>query len=575
MKTFGEIALKWPFGEEKKEYIKTNVFQDTGPCSIVYREHGLYCDLPIVLLQFLEKNLQISGYRLTERPFREKALTKLMREVEKKNQKFERVFWDIYEIASIHYLNNKEKFLNRLMLNEHPTEEIRDALHFFKQLALFAPKYSVSKESILNFNNIWKFEVSEDISRVIFNDEYEAVSISAKILEDFKSQDFEPVKSRIAELEKLYSIMDSKLDVAGDLAGIKERVDSAFTELEKLRIEFTNRISAVPPKVGQEIHILSKSFDELRAVVTKNPGVASLKVRVEGLEKKLSHLGSEPKSKLIKEDKLPERLVADQREANDEKIFIEMFFRKLKSQDGTKAITLEEAIITHCFLSSCSALTIKDSSMLEAWLSLHKGVQVKSIYPEATWIDSSQLPKSFSEDPTIFLIHNFDIGIYDAYAAPWLAMLEKENPSKIKTIFISGDYSDSIPSAGFLRYSPILTLHEIELIRTRNLKLEKSVGSGKSAPQPIHYKQNFHDIPDYIETLHTFLKANRCEVPIELLKIAYGIAKHLRFYFDEKTSIVVSTEIVIVPYCLRKFGVESANSFVRSISTMLDNRIAI
>jgi len=579
VKSFGEIAYKWPISEEKKAFIKRSIISNAGAISTIFREGAISADLPRPILVFLQKHLNITGYRLEERPFKEKAIPRVVQSLEKGNERLEKPFWDLYGIACIHYLKTKMKELNELLLNEIPESEIVTSEDYFKHLALHCPKYSVPKEHIAMFNEFWRFDIIEDLTNKIFGDEYKSQIAILKTLENFKKEEMIPIKQEFelicASIEKIESSL-SKIPEFEQISFISEELQF---KIEEIKIEMENRFSSIPAKIGSQMGSLNKSFEELRLTVIKNKNIQNLQRKSDELEKRIEKLDKKIQTILEKPTvtneasaKLIElaKLVAFDTDSKH----LSEFRKSIKADPDLNLLTDSQIVAFHCFSLMQTPIIIKDQRHLEKWIKLRKDVKIERIYPEPTWTTADELSRKTlgKTSSDCVIIKDFENGIYEAYALPLLNRIvdEIEFP---KIIFVSGDYSDSLPSSEILKIAPIFSISHFEWIQKNKISVKSDFEVILKNTENLEF--DLAPFPEYISTLTAYSKSVGIEIPPFLLNIGSKFAYHLSKYFEEKEALAISIQVVLKPYISEKFGLELSSSFIRSINLFVGNKMEL
>lgn len=582
VKTFGEIAYKWPLSDSKKLHIKSSVISNTGVCATVFKEGALYCNLPHGILNFLAKNLNIKGYRIDERPFRERLIPKLIQAIEKGSEKLEKPFWDVYGIACIHYLRSKMRELDQTLLNEKPDSETNDALSFFQQLALNTPKYSVPKEHILMFHEFWRFDLQDNLSELIFSKEFNSLAITNKIIDDLKKNDLKPLKEEVESLRRAIGSIEESIENIPNVEQMNQLVKKVSSTVEEVKIELENRFSSIPAKIGIQVGTLSKSFEELRTLVSKNPSVMDLQKRSEEIEKKLEKI---EKRLVNSADFIPRQANSinhstsiTSSEMSNEISFMAELFEDLKVIPEYGWLSESLLVINHCFFSLDSPVILKDSTLLEKWIEKQTRLKKESVFPEPTWLTGDELTKKISGKTSgdVVLIKNFEIGIYEAYAVPVVCrFLEEKEPPKI--VLVSGDYSENLPSFEILKISPILGLQQIDWIKGKRFELKVNIKKdlSKAFKSELALKKNLLPVRDFSATVSAYAKSVGVDFPPRLISIGANFASHLNYYFGEIDALAISIEIVLKPYLLEKFGREMCSSFSRSINSHVGNKLEV
>lgn len=579
VKTFGEIAYKWPISEEKKTLIKNSIITNTGTIYTIFREGTINADIPMPILVFLQKHLHITGYRIDEKPFKEKAIPRLIQALEKRNEQLEKPFWDLYGIACIHYLKMKMKELNELLLNEIPESEIATSEDFFRNLALYCPKYEVPKEHLVTFNEFWRFDIVEDLANKIFGDEYKTQLSILKALEGFKKEELIPIKREFElisiSIEKIESSL-SKIPEFEQISSISEELQH---KIEEIKIEMENRFSSIPTKIGSQMGNLNKSFEELRLTVIKNQNIQNLQRKSDDLEKRIEKLDkkiqtiiekpivtNEASVKLI-EVTMPVTFDTDSKHLSE-------FRKSIKADSDLNLLTDSQIVASHCFYQMQTPIIIKDQRHLEKWIKLRKDIKIERIYPEPTWTTADELSrktvgKTFSD---FVIIKDFENGIYEAYALPLLNRIVDESEFP-KIVFVSGDYSDSLPSNEILKIAPIFSISHFEWIQKSKISVKSDFETILKNTE--NQKFDLAPFPEYISTLTAYSKSVGIEIPPYLLNIGSKFAYHLSKYFEEHEALAISIQVVLKPYISEKFGLELSSSFIRSINLFVGNKMEL
>lgn len=586
MKTFGEIALTWPKSNAKKKLIQTRVISKTGISSKIFRETGIHTDLNNDILGFLARTLSINGYRIDEKPFREKMLPKLVVAVENENEKAIRPFWTIYDKSCVHYLMTKQPTLNKCLENESPLTLPKTTKEFFQQLALQSSKYNFSREALLEFAEFWHFEELEKFEEEVFSNDYNSLVMMDKLVEKLTDDQIKPLKSDLELLKKDHVLISQKIENIPDLNRINILIDQASSHAKDLKSFVDKKFGELPIDIDKRMSGLASAIDDLKKSVSDFKLNKNLVACLAELTKKIDsfelQLQSHQPTTVVTSELVS--IIADTEISStktmNEAEFLNFMSSSLKGNPNYGWLDNELITLFHCIFSGAEPLILKDSTLFESWLNLQSSLKLSTIYPEVDWINSEVFGKLVYDykDNDVIEIENFEIGVYEAYALPLISRVQNEFEN-LKLVFKSGEYTELLPSFQLLKLVPILSLQQIDRFRKNRPTLRANVLNLESltisAEASWDRKINTKEVVDFVPTVLMYAKTADVEIPPNLLVASSGLASHLNFYFDEKFAISAALEVVILPYLLEKFGRDSCGSFVKTINIILEERLGI
>lgn len=586
MKSFGEIAWNWPKVDSKKKLIQSRVIAKDGITSKIFREFAVQTPLSNHLLGFLARELTIKGYRVEEKPFREKMLPKLALELEKddRDERIDKAFWTIYDRSCQIYLNNRQNNLNKCLENESPLIVLKTTKDFFQQISIHMTKYNFTQSDLLEFSKFWHFEELENFEADVFSSENKTLEAMSQLVQRLSESDIVPLKTELQELKKEQFSLEEKIGNIPNLTQINFLIEQAASQAKEVKTYVDKRVTSIPSDFEKRLASFSISIDEIKKQIAKsaqNKEIQSafeeLRNKIEAIEKKLENVTIIGESLEQSQLKVVDRVVTNEVAKVNETDFIKMAASEFKKDKNLG--WLDDSLVTlfHCIFASTGSICLKDSIIFEAWIRMQPDLKSSVIYPEADWVNSDEFAASIKENENcdLVIVENFEIGIYEAYALPTL--LKTLSVSKPRIVFKSGEYTEMLPSHQLLKTIPVLSLQQIDRSRNKKHPLKDNILQNSSSVVSGSWdsKRNLKEVLEFIPTLLNYSKSVGVEIPPILLNGAWNLANHLNYYFDEKAAIAVAVEVVILPYLLEMFGRDLCGSFVSAANTFLDDKLGI
>jgi hypothetical protein len=455
------------------------------------------------------KKINIPGFRGGTKQHTEKSIIQITKELTKgKNQD---LAWKIYKEVIAEHINNEQENLNKLLENAILIDinQAQSTEYLLKLIAKNSRFYEISKDSFIEFYELWGFERIDNIENILsLRKEVDPSSLVLKLISDIE-ETVKPLKDQFniydkefEESKKATNVLESNIqslnilfeEVQSSITNFKLQLDSTSDSYkekqQKTNDQLKNSLSELElnfSEVKSSLDLVSKEFssqnNKLQSSLTSglNKAKQSLKEEIGTLTKDhLSYIDSKLEEKLKDIKKLthetpkpnikyvsplsistpPKKLKVEK--INEEWKFICVWDNYLK-KDLDIHLPIQQVAILHILFKCSPSLIFDDDDIFRCWLHVlgweyfNKDTVVTPLWTsESDWENEAKY--LFSEDniaePRIITMNHYNVALVSCYLVPTLKMWDLKIRKQLAKIILNGSASESRkPTPDLLEFS--------------------------------------------------------------------------------------------------------------------------
>ena len=622
MISLGAAVQGITFSDSEWERIASSAKSGGLPGKIL-KKHALQSKV----FQIVSRKMQIAGQSVGRPEHTAKAIDLVITHLSDGKESTKRkAYCDIYLDSVVYYVQNTLPKLNNLLQQAKIPEKKYSTKELFEILATKVSEFDVSADEVRELYEFWGFERDENIEELL-------KKCAADNIDGRQNKRLNALDEQISEIrQQIVSQRDASsalnLGIEGDQKKSSQlradldnqirisqeavtRIDKRIVELEQLLTVNRKSSEKFQQDNVQEFKIIRAELEEVKKKLSQLPAsitsqiasfkdelTTSLKAENETqradffsrsnhrIETFLSKLSEEQKTKSVEThyvsplQVLPPQFRPQSFKLSDENQFLNIWQGRLQADEGI-ALCLESVAIYHALFSTAYSIVLEDERLARSWLktlgwesSSFSAVASPAWLSESDWKDGASF--IFAKDdtgsmPKSLFIHNYDLGVPQAYLIPTLKMWSLTPRFRLSKIFlIASESNEAEPAAEVLEHS--IYLPEADLTANRTLpsssrlhvrRLDSREGN-HTGVKPEHFLSWLgQELPDLQmrSDAEELTKWSGIHLPRGIRMLSSRIQQALQKYFNEDESKQVAAYHCICPWISAKHGDDKKDEF--------------
>ena len=497
------------------------------------------------------KRLKITGFR--PGMSNNIILTKIFQGINDNNKVCIFLFWKLYEICVVDFINNEHSNFNQLLLNKEMEGDAESTDQIIKAIMKFIALYEVGTEQIEELYEVWWFERTSNLYDIFSTQELSLDIVREIVLKSERklSREIESLNKNINKLGS--TIKDSThieqyVKEVNNLKeyyeSLKEDFDIESAQIEKRFVEFIDgKISVIEHKIEKEDPANGSNKDDhaLEDKISRNEkNISRINSKIEALTKVKEH---KEKARRKNRDIFNNNITIKE---NLYKVFDDYSFG-----DNNSKLLLSILNSFNCFYVESDILF---RAVAQDLISSGK---IKEIIANPTMIDLSQINNKGLEEFDIIYIKNINSCFIEGSVIPILqranSLIDKDFPK----VFLLHD-DELNPSITAKIKSHTLDLSHEWLSEIKDLNITEPIKDVNLS--------NIEEVTSHHREMLRILENSGVKVNQQIFERFVRLFHLLSSSSDERQSMMLSAQGVVFPYIRSSYGDSKAQVVIEILN---------